>query len=639
MKKTLSMFLALTFVLSMLLLSGCSAQTAKVESMLNIDSQFQGQREVTVTYPVSVDIDSLSQLLLSTNPVKENEGVSFEYNGVTQDGYEFELTFSFDSKETYLSQVSKLIGRQVSSYMSQPQSVFASGTRMVEDFDTAQLVSFITQTASEIDGLKDVSYDYSVNTVNINGTAFNTGSTIDITQREGLAVDFIHIETTNLKDGTFDRTITISIPNKTYIDNQEAIETYLYTNTHPSAQYCDFTSLGESWEYKVIYKGLELSQLYSHTSMILGTETDVYYGDKNNSSTPLSEGLVFEEVLDTFGFMNEDNEAVKLIYDYALPVKTTYGDGSVFTNGKWQTAGSWQNGVYSLNVDSDTLDIRIPDGIQYAINGINFDLEVLGDSKFIRTTDFLYSKTQGSDGMNYAKSFFESKGAQVETLEDDDNLICRIKTQGTVTEITDELVEYFGSGNFMAYEVTNRPLAFSDKTELKDYINLSYMLNSQNSNRPMKYSVHSSGDENILELYCGDSEVDEKSEKSQKLTVDVAGGQGTLTYNGKIPNRGKIAMYIGIVIFVLLLTVAVIIYIVYKRKKPAVMQEIKRLTAFSETSTQKLREEIDKDINEKIEAESLEESNKDELSQLEKLMLEDQESENNDESQEEDIDV
>lgn len=636
MKKTLSALLTLVFVLSTLVLSGCATQTAKVESILSVDSDFQGKREITVTYPVSVDIDPLSQLLLDSSSVKDIDGVSFEYNGVTQNGYEFELVLDFDSKDTYVSQVSELLSRQVSVFLSQPQSVFSSGTRMVEDFDTSELVSFITQTASQIDTLEDITYDYSVNTVSINGSVFNADSTIDISQREGLAVKSVHIETTNLKDGTFDRTITVSIDNKTYIDNTQEIETYLYSNTDSCAQYCDFTSLGDIWEYKVIYKGLDLSQLYSYTSMILGSETDVYYGDKDNSSTPLSEGLVFEEVLDTFGFMNKDGEAVELIYDYALPVKTTYGDGCVFRNGKWHTDGSWENGVYSLNVNSDTLDIRIPDGIQYAINGINFDLEILGDGEFVRTADFLYSKTQGADGMHYAQNFFESKGALVETLEDDENLICRVICQGTAGEITDELVEYFGSGNFIAYEVNERPLAFCDKTELKDYINLSYMLNSQNANRPIKYTAHSSSDESITELYCDDSKVNKKSDESDVLTVDVVGGQGTLAYNGKIPNKGNIALYIGIVIFFILIAIAVIIYMVYKKKKPAVIEELKRLTAFSETSTEKLREEINKDINEKIEAQRLEKS-REELSQLEKLILDEKESQNSDEPQEDNI--
>ena len=151
-----------------------------------------------------------------------------------------------------------------------------------------------------------------------------------------------------------------------------------------------------------------------------------------------------------------------------------------------------------------------------------------------------------------------------------------------------------------------------------------------------EYTAHSSSDESITELYCDDSKVNKKTDESDVLTVDVVGGQGTLAYNGKVPNKGNIALYIGIVIFFIIIAIAVIIYMVYKKKKPAVIEELKRLTAFSETSTEKLREEINKDINEKIEAQRLEKS-REELSQLEKLILDEKESQNSDEPQEDNI--
>lgn len=620
MKRTLSIFLAILLVLSTLVLTACGTDKAVVESVLEIDSDYAGHRSITVKYPLSVYIDELEKELTKNNPLADSAKSTFEYVGVDDDGYKFVMDIVFDSHDEYISQVSSLIGREATSYMSQPHSVLAKGTRMKEDFDTADLVSWMTKCSAAVDDTKNVEYSYKVNTVSINGEVFNTDSTIDVQSVKGYAVNSIMIETTNLKDGTYDRTITFSVPNKTYIDLSGSIKEYFTTNTSPAAQYCDWTSQGTSWEYKVIYKGITLDELADYTSMLLDTDSDeVFYGDKDNSSTPLSEGLVFEENINTSSFIGNDG-AVKLSYKYALPTKTTHGDGSVYADGKWNAVGVWQDGIYSVESQSDNMNIRIPDGIQYSINGIRMDMEVLGKDNFVRTTELLYSKTQGIDGMHYAQNFFGSKGAQTELDEDEDNLICRVICEGDSAKITDHLVSCFGSGNFVAYSVKEKALSLSDKTELNDYINFSYMLNSTNSNRPITYTVHSSSDENIIDMSCDSVDGARLSENSGVFKVDVKGGQGTVSYNGSIPDKVSIIVYSVIGALMLLATVGAIVLMLKKQQKkvtakqdvaPSVSQQtttfsIAELKTRKEKIDKQYRDEIDKDIEEKIEADRIE---------------------------------
>lgn len=621
MKKNFSLIMAMLVILSTLVLSACGNDKAVVESLMEINGDFSGHRSITVKYPLSVQIDSLTKILSENNPLKDSELSKFEYLGVEQDGYTFLMDLAFNSKEEYLSQVELLLGRQASSYLAQPSSVLCSGIRMKEDFDVFELASWMTNLAKENDETKSVDYDYKTNTVSVDGKAYNTASTIDISEREGEPINSVLVETTNLKDGTYDRTITISVPNKTYVDLSGSIEEYFTANTSPLAQYCDWTSQGSSWEYKVIYKGLDINEINEYTAMLLDTdESNIYYGDKDNSSTPLSEGLMFEESFNTFSFVSADGKDAKLSYKYALPTKTTHGDGILYSDGKWNAKGSWQDGVYSVDVESGAMNIRIPDGIQYAINGIDMNLKVLGKDDFVRTTEFLYSKTQGMDGMLYAKDFFESKGVAVETDENDNNLICRVTSEGNQKEITDELVRCFGSGNFMAYTVKEPTLGLVAKTKLTDYVNFSYMLNSTNANRPIKYTVESLEDENIIDLSCDTSELSELSDKNEELTVDVKGGEGTITYNGNIPNLRNIAIYCIVSGVMLGLTLLAIVFILKKQKeKISDIEEIsdttlQQTTTFSITElklrsekiNQKYRDEIDKDIEEKIEADRIE---------------------------------
>lgn len=642
MKRVLSILLAVVVVSSMLLLTACTNEKATVESVLNIDSEYNGSRKITIKFPLDTHIDSLSEQLIDNNPLKESKTSSFEYLGVEKDGYVFVINVSFDDRESYLSQMSSLVGREVVSDMSQPESVMCSGTRMREDFDVSDIIKWMTDLTQNNEDTKDVVFDYSVNTVSINGTVFNTESTIDISEREGKAINSISIETTNLKDETYDRTITFLIPNKTYNDLAGSIEPYFASLTSEQAHYSDWTSLGESWEYKVIFKSLSIDELSQCTAMLLDTKEDtLYYEDKNKASTPLSEGLVFEESFNTFSFVNSKGEDVELTYKYALPTKTTHSDGNVFIDGKWSATGSWQDGVYSTEVDTDIVKVRIPDGIQYAINGIRMDLEVLGEDDFVRTVEFLYSKTQGMDGMLYAQNFFKSKGVLVETDEDDDNLMCRVISKGSSSQITDELVELFGSGNFMTHTTKDTALSLSQKTQLTDYVNLSYMLNSTNANRPITYTVRSSGDENIIDLKCDGEDSDRDKGNSDVLLVEVSRGQGTVTYNGNIPKMGSIIVYCLVGLFMFGATVVVILYMLKKQKERKAQVPEKPAYSLSQTTTFSIAElkgasgkpnadksdeivvsQINKEIEDKIEADRIESLSKElkakEIAELEK---------------------
>lgn len=630
MKKTISLILVALVLVSMLMLTACSSEKAVVESVFTIDSNYVGQRTITVKYPLDTHIDSLEKKLEAKNPLIDSEKSTFEYEGVGNDGYTFVMNIVFDSREDYISQISQLVGRDVVSDMSQPESVLCSGTRMKEDFDVADIIRWMTDLSENNEETENVKYDYSVNTVSINGTVFNTDSKVDISEREGQAIDSISIETTNLKDGTYDRTVTFLVPNKTYTKLKGSIEPYFASLTPDSASYSDWTNLGENWEYKVILKAVDIEKLSECTAMLLDTNKDtLFYGDRDNTSTPLTEGLVFEEEFNTFSFMDSKGNDVDLIYKYALPVKTTHGDGSVFVDTKWSAIGEWVDGVYSVNPKTDTFEIRVPDGIQYSINGIRMNLDIADRNEFVRKTEFLYSKSNGMDAMIYARDFFENKGAVVETDEDDENLICRVVMSGDSQSVNDQLVKFFGSGNFMDFNVKDRALSLSDKTELTEYVNFSYMLNHKNAERPITYTVKSSCDEKLVSLSCDTSDNVKAKGDSKQLTVDVTAGEGTVIYKGKVANIGAIVVFCIVSIVLFVLAVAVVVLILKKKKSGSVSFDFKKMFSkkkaekteiIEELSDKELLDEINADIEKQIDAMG----DDAEISELERIMNSDE---------------
>lgn len=621
MRRTLSLLIAILLLLPMtLVLSGCSKEEISVESLLEIDSRYNGHRRITIMYPLSVDTDSLSESLSKNNPLAEFKESKFEYVGVEEDGHKFVMDLVFDSKDEYLELVETLVGHEVTSYLAQPDTVLTKGTRMIEDFDASDLIGWVIDTTKSIDETSDLEFDYSRTNVKIGDENFKTGSRIDITDLRGEAIDSITIDTTNLKDGTFDRTITFLIPDKTYKRSSDSIESYFKANTDSNAHYCDFTNKGDVWEYKVIYKGISLDDLEEYTAMLLDSDDQrVDYGDINNISTPLSEGLVFEETLNTFSFIGNNGLCVDIDYTYALPSNSNYSDGTVYTNGSWKTDGMWQNGVYNVSLNSDVMSIRISDGKDYAINGIRFDLEIVDDNEFVRTTEFLYSKSQGADGMKYAQKYFESKGVEVTSDKDEENLICRVVSKGNCQQITEELVKCFGSGNYIAYEIDKSAFSLSSKTTFTDNIDFKSMLNSTNANRPMTYTVHSSGKESMIDIACDGSEIIQNTDDKDALSVQVKGGVGMVVYHGSNPDMFSVVIYVIIGFMMLALTVLAILLMLKKQRNKETLESdgvsyapeqtttfsIAELMLLTDKTDKKLREEIDRDINEKIESDRI----------------------------------
>ena len=595
MRKTISLLLCVLVMVPVLLLCACGDSNATVESIMEIDSNYVGHRKITVTYPLSADVDELTKILKENNPLPKGKASRFEYFGVEHDGYSFVLDIVFESKDDYVKKMSELVGRQVQSDMRQIETVMCTGTRMKEDFDVADVISWITELSLENNNTKNIGFDYSVNTVSINGTVFNTKSTVDIDEREGEAVESITIETANLKNETFDRTVTYIVPSKTYEKLAGSIEPYFASITPSNAQYADWTNKGANWEYKVILKGVE--NLGEGTVRLL--ENDFHhigYGHFGDVESPLSESLAFEESFNTFSFVNKKGDPVELTYIYALPTKTTHGDGMMLTNGSWEKVGAWSEGVYTLTTESDMFNIRIPDGIQYDIEGIDMKLKVNDNDSFTKTIDFLYEKADGMDAMLFAQEYFRNKGAMVETGENDEYLFCKVTCSGTSSEITDQYVKLFGSGNFMTYKLKQPALSLSKKSRMTDYIDFSYMLNSENAQKPITYTVTSDSNEKIKSLSLEGGETLKRKGDDTLLCIFVPQGKGIVSYKGKIPNAGRVVLFCIVSISVVALAVAVF-YLKFLKKKKVKNEEILAEEILSDSE---LKDEIDRDIEENI---------------------------------------
>lgn len=564
LKKSVIIFLVVFLVFTACFFTGCEEESIEVESIMNIDESFSGKRVVDVVFPLSVDIDALLPDINGGAPAAD--GVVFEYVGVENDGYHFQLNIDFDSKSDYEKKITAILGREAGVDLGHMDSVLTRGIIMKEDFDNSDLIYWIPRVTKSNPGTSSLMYKYNDNTISIEGEIYTTGKRVNIMARTGEKINSITIDTTNSKDDTYDRTITFSIPNDTYNKIKNKLDEYFLENTMPQASYYGWADKGENKEYSVIYEDLSIEQLSEYTGELLDTENEtVFYGDKDNDSTPLSEGLTFEENFNTFAFIGAQSRPVKLIYNYALPTVSTHGEGTVKSDGKWIQDGSWNSGVFTAEFNDDVIAVKIPDGIQYSVKEINFLLQPVGNNEFRRTTEFVY-QSENAEAFEYAVAFFEGKGADIETEETGDTYICRVISSGTSGEISDELVTLFGGGNSLSYSRVSKALSLSDKTRLTDTINMGHLLSEANQKVPMKYTVVTGSDERIFTLLVDGKNVGTGMSGDEQLSADVTGGQAVIEYSGNIPNVGIIITFITIFMVILMMSVLIIVLMNVRRR-------------------------------------------------------------------------
>ncbi len=570
MKKAISLFMTAILILSVtLLFAGCGETSVDVESITSADDSFSGARVFKITLPGAIGAAKAVDILNASMPdMGENAGcISVSQNEESNAANQIEVALNFSSIEDYEDKISTIINKEVTVNLAQPDNILLKGTRYTEDFDGSEVLVWVKNAFENNFDVTRLQFNFISNVVNLSGELHTTESTANINEVEGCGISKISVSTANTKDDLYDREFVFEIPEDVYNELGDDLRVFFVASTNELAHYSDWSTKGSFREYQVKFKGLSVEELQYVTNQIMNADDcTIEYGDFTNSSTPLSEGLTFAESVNTMNYMSVGKGFVPVDYTYSLPTNTTYSEGSVLENGSWINAGSWNDYTYSLSFDTGEKSIHIPDGIQYKISGMSFYLNNKGGNSFKRTVDILYAK-DSKDGVNYAFDYFKNKGAVTSTDETTDNYICRIETEGTALEISKVTNFLFGGGNYLDYEYSQNPFDVSDNTTAIDYINLGYMLTSDNAEKPMTYTVTKSGNENISRVDLSSDAVKSRldtADENGAFTLEFTGGNARVTYSGNIVDWGKATIFIVISCIMTIVAGGLIYYFIRK---------------------------------------------------------------------------
>ncbi len=540
---------ALLIIAAAVVLSGCGEINTQVENLMKITNDFVGERVVTLKLDgdMAVNKDKSDQL---KTVIKEGCPDNLSYRTEVADGrYNCVFVLSFTSLEEYKTKVAGIIGRQISVAYGYTDTVLAKGTYYQEDYDGMELVKWLTDDLYQ-KGYKDINLDVqsTSNVVKYNNEVLSSKTSVMNTSTiKGEPVHSVTVSTVNHKNSVYDRSMVLSVPKSTYDKLGESLKTLMTSRTNSDGK-GSWSENNGYMDYTVDYKNIDIERLQQYTQLFLDCRNEnIYYGDQNQSSTPLAEQLVFEERINLLGFVSDTKENVVMSYNYTLPEETTHGEGVELKNGEWQTCGEWANSTYKINNTNGNFDIRIPDGMQYNVKCINVALTSIGNNAFKRVVDFVYDRNTGEKGLDYAYGFLTDKGFTVSKESISEGIVCRVTQQGTAPDISNAVGDLFGSGN--TFESTRHTNDMSVVTDLnvRDTINISHMLTGANSNIDMHYTVKSECGESIRKVTVDNKSSGKGAETNlnsdQSYTSTVNGGNFIFSYSATEANHPGVALY------------------------------------------------------------------------------------------------
>ncbi len=588
--------------------TGCRETHTKVENLMKITDDFVGERVVTLEFDKNISNNQEKQKTIE-DIIKEKCPNNLSYRTETVEGtYKCVFVLSFSSLDEYKTKVASVIGRQIAVAYGYTNTILSKGTYYKEDYDGMDLVAWLDDALYQEQSAKiELETESTSNVVKYNSEVFSSKtSTLNTSTVKGEAVRGVKIATTNHKNTLYDRTMTLSVPIATYNKLGASLQELMLTRVNPEGVY-SWKQNNDCMEFTVKYEKIDLAKLQEYTKLFVDCRNEsIYYGDQNKSSTPLAEQLVFEERINLLSFVSGTEAPIQMDYSYTLPEETTHGEGVGLSNGEWETCGQWTNSTYKVTDTNGVYDIRVPDGMQYTIKGININLTDLGENNFKRSVDFVYDSNTGQKGLDYAYNFLALKGFTVSKESVPDGIACRVTQQGTDDEINNAVADLFGSGNNFEYSKHTNDLSVVTDINVTDNVNISHMLTGANSNIKINYTAKSESKEYIRNVNIINKATNIQStarlDENKNYTAIIDGANFSMNYSATLPYFNGIALYCTIcttIILIAALTIALLIR--YNRKLKAIEEsntnkEVDNTKKSPATKNKKIEKQKNNDI-------------------------------------------
>lgn len=257
-------------------IAGCSAGS-RIETELTINKDLSGVRTMHVAIDPTVfaenfhgDIDALNGVIKAKCP-KE---LSWKHNN--QEGIDrYEVTLEFKSPEDYKKKVESITGEEKRLELSAPNTIWANGFRIYENFSSSDLLEWMGAALVEAKLIEESSVSYlfeaGSSKVTWQDEVFETGSSIHVNQLQYLPLDRIDM-LTNVKGlNSFDRKVAFFIPTTSMSAKKAEIEAFLNGNV-PDGAASEWSVYEAGTVMTISGENMDLAGLNAFNKKVLASE-------------------------------------------------------------------------------------------------------------------------------------------------------------------------------------------------------------------------------------------------------------------------------------------------------------------------------------------------------------------------------
>lgn len=600
-------------VLMMLVLAGCNAGST-VDTTLVLEKDLSGVRQMTIVIDDSVfsqyfngTIEDINALMDTSCPQELTWNYS-EAGGTKQ--YVFELAFS--SLDDYKEKVAAILGYEPEITISTPDSVWASGISVTENFKDTDLLQWMRDMLVD-NGFVDSSNAgniFSSGTLNVSyndSTYKSYSSSINVSEVEYVALDDIHILTDINGWNNYSRRVVFRIPSHSMELKGDAIKEYLNGLVPADAKSEWGEDEGETI-FTVSVSNVTAEQLASFDLTVFDSENaSVVRTDVSENFSPFTFGEYLIETLDLRNFATGEYWA-QIHYTYQVRAAISYTATQSYDGlrpGSEGTESALFSG-YKVLVDSyasdydESEEFHVLTQRSYSVKEMDVETDQGWGSKWERTIHFVFETVPSEDDINAivtrmealagigeadsdaessqdaegaepgdvtAKEKSEPKAAEVKISQNtkEDVFTLTVEQKGSLEEIKISSGQIFGYEGELAYARDREFWKVKRQEAFTESISFGNLLDNVSSDFKINYTA----DMGMLSSmqYCS-SDTAEMDGSKLKMTFNST--RVNVTYVGTEINLLAILFWVFIAVGVICLCVFILKLVMFiSKSKPA----------------------------------------------------------------------
>ena len=516
------LFLFILLAGVILIVTGCGAQPS---TQMTVQDGFSGERTMSCTLSgsdmaqITGGESALDALLRQQCPA------ALTWDKQKQNGNTvYTFTLSFSDQQDYREKVESLLGRECYLLYAVPDGAFTQGVRLEEDFSSGDLMAWLGRAL--VDGglsTQELSFFSGGSAqVAIQNRTFSCQDRIAIQELSYHPVNKITIETYLSEEETFDRTISISIPESTCNQLGDALQPYL-DGLVPSGGVSRWEENAAGRTFVIFFTAQSSRELEDKTAQALDSPAAQSVTEQQKE-TLFNSQVVFTERLNFSSFLSNRDGKTYVEYLFDSGSSSGISTAQMWKSGQWMDMdGYLEDSQFLFQEDSALLQVRLQSRNEFSMESMNIDMRRLSEGLFHREISFAFSGESGVGGALTAARYFRSLGIAGLSTSVEENR-CILSMEGAPSELSQILTALFGPGNEISLS-NGEGFQLYHSTSVNDQMDLQAFL--QESGYAGEVSYVYTGDEPISSL------TQDRGDGIQSIRVDEA------TIRQEIPADGK----------------------------------------------------------------------------------------------------